>query len=74
MGELLQVEGVGPQVAGSIREFCQNPKNRDLLQKLLASGLHLQSPEEPQATPLAGKTFVFTGGLQHFSRKRLSRW
>ncbi len=69
MEELLQVEGVGPQVAGSIREFCQNPKNRDLLQKLLASGLHLQSPEEPQATPLAGQTFVFTGGLQHFSRE-----
>jgi DNA ligase (NAD+) len=31
--------------------------------------LHPQSPEEPQATPLAGKTFVFTGGLQHFSRE-----
>lgn len=69
MDELLQVEGIGPQVAGSIREFCQNPKNLALLQKLLASGVHPQSPEEPRATPLAGKTFVFTGGLQHFSRE-----
>jgi DNA ligase (NAD+) len=68
MEELLQVEGVGVQVAGSIREFFQNAKNRALLQKVLASGLHPQSPEEPQATPLAGRTFVFTGGLQHFSR------
>jgi DNA ligase (NAD+) len=67
--ELLQVEGVGPQVAGSIREFCQHSKNRALLQKLLAAGVFPQSPEEPQAAPLAGKTFVFTGGLQHFSRE-----
>jgi DNA ligase (NAD+) len=69
MDELLQVEGIGPQVAGSIREFCQNPKNLALLQKLLASGVHPQSPEEPRAAPLAGKTFVFTGGLEHFSRE-----
>ena len=69
MDELLQVEGVGPQVAGSIREFFQNSKNRLLLQKLLAAGVQPQGPEKSQATPLAGKTFVFTGGLQHFSRE-----
>jgi DNA ligase (NAD+) len=68
--ELLQVEGVGPQVAGSIREFCQNPKNLALLHKLLDAGVQPQSPEEPtQAARLAGKTFVFTGSLQHFSRE-----
>ena len=67
--ELLQVEGVGPQVAGSIREYFQNPKNRALLQKLLAAGVHPQSQKEPQAAPLAGKTFVFTGGLAKFSRE-----
>jgi DNA ligase (NAD+) len=66
---LLQVEGVGPQVAGSIREYFQNPKNRALLQKLLAAGIHPQSQKEPQAAPLAGKTFVFTGGLAKFSRE-----
>jgi DNA ligase (NAD+) len=63
------VEGVGPQVAGSIKEFFQNLKNLALLEKLEASGVRPQSPEALQATGLAGKTFVFTGGLQHFSRE-----
>ena len=29
--ELLHVEGVGPQVAGSIREYFRNPRNREIL-------------------------------------------
>jgi DNA ligase (NAD+) len=69
MEELLQVKGVGPQVAGSIREFSQNPKNRALLQKLLDAGVQPQGLEKSQAAPLAGKTFVFTGGLQKISRE-----
>ena len=67
--ELLQVEGVGPQVAGSIQEFCQNPKNLALLQQLLAAGVQPQGLAKPQTTPLTGKTFVFTGGLEKFSRE-----
>jgi DNA ligase (NAD+) len=67
--ELIQVEGVGPQVAGSIGEYFQNTKNRALLQKMLTAGIHPQIQQEPQAAPLAGKTFVFTGGLVKFSRE-----
>ncbi|MBM4287990.1 MAG: NAD-dependent DNA ligase LigA [Deltaproteobacteria bacterium] len=67
--ELLRVEGVGPQVAGSIREYFDNAKNRALLTKLLEAGVRPEGPGRPQAAPLAGKTFVFTGGLQHFSRE-----
>jgi DNA ligase (NAD+) len=66
--DLLQVEGVGPQVAGSIREYFQNPRNRELIKKLRAAGVQEQPPEARAAGPLAGKTFVFTGGLDHFSR------
>jgi DNA ligase (NAD+) len=61
--ELLQVEGVGPQVAGSIREFFQNARNRELVAKLLAAGIKIQKPEAAAVTPLSGKTFVFTGAL-----------
>jgi DNA ligase (NAD+) len=67
--DLLQVEGIGPQVAGSIQEFFQTPKNQELLRKLLAAGVYPQNPEAPRATQLTGKTFVFTGGLKHFSRE-----
>jgi DNA ligase (NAD+) len=67
--ELLQVEGVGPQVAGSIRDYFQNPRNQVLLNKLRAAGVKEQPPERRAAGPLAGKTFVFTGALDRFSRE-----
>ena len=67
--DLLQVEGVGPQVAGSIREFFENPHIRELINKLQEGGVKEQPPEARAGGPLAGKTFVFTGGLSHFSRE-----
>ena len=68
-GELLQVEGIGPQVAGGIREYFQNPKNRELLTELQEFGVRPLPPEKPPETALAGKTFVFTGGLERVSRE-----
>jgi DNA ligase (NAD+) len=67
--DLLQVEGVGPQVAGSIREFFQDSRNRTRLAELTALGVQPLPPEAPPKTALAGKTFVFTGGLERFSRE-----
>ncbi len=67
--DLLQVEGIGPQVAGSIREFFENPRNRELIKKLQEAGVKPQPPEPQAGGPLVRKTFVFTGGLVHFSRE-----
>jgi DNA ligase (NAD+) len=67
--ELLRVEGIGPQVARGIREYFQDPKNQELLRELRDLGVKPLPPEKPPETPLAGKTFVFTGGLEHFSRE-----
>jgi len=67
--ELLHVEGVGDQVATSIREFFDNPRNQELIRKLRAADVQEQSPETRAAGPLAGKTFVFTGGLARLSRE-----
>jgi DNA ligase (NAD+) len=67
--ELLAVEGIGPQVAQSIRDFFDNGKNRRLLSDLKALQVTPLPPEKPTALPLAGKTFVFTGGLERFSRE-----
>jgi DNA ligase (NAD+) len=67
--ELLHVEGVGPQVASSIQEFFSNKRNRALILKLREAGVREEKPtERPAASPLAGKTFVFTGGLADLSR------
>jgi DNA ligase (NAD+) len=68
--DLLHVEGVGEQMAGSISDFFQNERNRALVRKLREAGVKEEKPPEaPEATPLGGKTFVFTGGLEHFSRE-----
>jgi DNA ligase (NAD+) len=67
--ELLEIEGIGPQVARAIRQFFQDPKNRKLIRELLDLGVKPLPPEKPLKTPLAGKTFVFTGTLSRFSRE-----
>jgi DNA ligase (NAD+) len=67
--ELLRVEGIGPQVARGICEYFQDPKNQELLKELQELGVKPLPPEKPPETLLAGKTFVFTGGLEHFSRE-----
>jgi DNA ligase (NAD+) len=67
--ELLQVEGVGEQVAESIRDFFWNERHQALIRRLQAAGVRGLPPEVPAVSPLAGKSFVFTGGLEHFSRE-----
>ncbi len=66
--ELLQVEGVGEQVAASLREFFDLPRNLELVRQLKELGVEELPPEAAATGPLAGKTFVFTGGLAHISR------
>jgi DNA ligase (NAD+) len=67
--ELLQVEGVGEQMAASLREYFQNPQNQELLRRLREAGVQEEKPVPRTAGPLSGKTFVFTGGLPHLSRE-----
>ena len=67
--ELLQVEGVGEQVASSIVEYFQNPRNQELLRKLKEAGVREQRVAPRAAGPLADQTFVFTGGLGRLSRE-----
>lgn len=68
--ELTAVEDVGPVVAESIAFFFKQPENRDLLRKLKTAGLDFAAKkgEAKGDQPLAGKTFVLTGGLDRFSR------
>lgn len=67
--ELLQVEEVGPTVAQSIRSFFQDERNREMIRKLREAGVQIIEELSPHtAGALAGKTFVFTGTLKHFTR------
>jgi len=65
---LLHVEGVGEQVASSLREFFASERNQALIKKLQDTGVRGLPPKPQAASPLGGKTFVFTGGLAGLSR------
>jgi DNA ligase (NAD+) len=66
--ELLHVEGVGEQVASSIRGFFASERNRALIKNLQNNGVRGLPPKPQAASILGGKTFVFTGGLPSLSR------
>lgn len=68
--ELQEVDGVGPKMAELIAGFFADPDNAEVLDRLLAGPVSLKSLPKRAAVdgPLAGKKFVFTGGLESLSR------
>ena len=68
--QLAAVEGIGPTIAKSIREFLDRPALRDLLERLRAAGVNFTGPEAsdlPQT--LVGMSIVVTGTLESMSRE-----
>jgi DNA ligase (NAD+) len=65
---LLAVRDVGPEVAQSIVAFFSEPANRRVLDKLRTAGVAARPVAPPPASPLAGKSFVFTGTLAGMGR------
>lgn len=67
---LQQVADVGPVVAHFVAEFFTQDENRQVIESLLAAGVHWPSVEkrDDATLPLAGKTFVLTGSLENLSR------
>jgi DNA ligase (NAD+) len=67
---LERVPDIGPVVAQSVRGFLDEPRNRELLERLRGAGVRMESAvTAPLADqPLAGKTFVLTGTLASMSR------
>jgi DNA ligase (NAD+) len=66
--DLLTINGIGEKAALAVTEYFQEVKNREEIQRLIASGV------EPSATvlledhPFFNKAFVLTGSLTHFTR------
>jgi DNA ligase (NAD+) len=60
---LQQVNEVGPRIAESIAEFFQEPRNRELIERLRQAGLTFNGIRKERGTKFAGKTFVLTGTL-----------
>ncbi|SIQ56690.1 DNA ligase (NAD+) [Aeromonas sp. RU39B] len=68
--QLLEVADVGDVVAKHAWFFLRQAHNIEVLEALLAAGIHWPAIEKKEATeqPLAGKTFVLTGTLTVLSR------
>jgi DNA ligase (NAD+) len=67
--DLTRVHEIGPIVAQSIHNFFRNPKNIRVLEKMKEGGVVFPvEKSEVKEAPLAGKTFVLTGGLDSMTR------
>jgi DNA ligase (NAD+) len=67
--ELNSIDGIGEVVARAMVEFYKEPRNLDVIERLLQE----VTPEVAEAvvatsSPVAGKTVVFTGSLEKMTR------
>ena len=68
--DLEKVPEVGPKVSASIADFFSEQANRKLIKKLKEAGVRPTAEKrEVKSDKLAGKSFVFTGALEHRSRE-----
>jgi len=65
------IREIGPEISECLTVYWSEPRNREAIIQLQKSGVRVApglAAGDRKQSPLAGKTFVFTGGLDHFSR------
>jgi DNA ligase (NAD+) len=67
--DLERVSEVGPRVSQAIREFFDEEKNRELVEKLRKAGLTFTAQKRKKSSELEGLTFVLTGTLPSLTRE-----
>ena len=66
-----QIREIGPEISESLAIYWSEPRNRKVIAQLQESGVQVapgMATGDRRKSTLAGKTFVFTGGLDHFTR------
>ncbi len=68
--QIMEVPDVGPIVAAGVREFFDEGRNREVVDKLIGHAVRWPAVATGRSEhqPLAGKTFVLTGTLPTLSR------
>lgn len=71
--ELQRTQEIGPVLAKSVRSWMDEPRNRQLLERLRAAGVSMEVPESERASSpaggaLSGRTYVITGTLTAMTR------
>ena len=67
--ELTEINDVGAVTARCIVEYLASPQSRDLIARLKAAGVNMESTAKLVDDRFAGMTFVLTGTLTRFDRK-----
>ncbi|QDV92457.1 DNA ligase [Phycisphaerae bacterium RAS2] len=72
---LQEIEGIGPEVASTIRHFFTSDAGRKTWQALRDAGANMTQPRRAKSAhqPLAGKTLVVTGTLEGYSRSEIEK-
>ncbi len=66
---IIETPGIGGEVAGALCDFFEEPHNREVLADLFSAGVEpADLVWETKASPVTGKTLVFTGSLETLSR------
>ncbi len=74
--KLEALDEIGPKTAAAIRQFFEQPANRELIARLVAAGVRTEAteeelalvPEAVESSPFSGKTVVLTGALPGIPR------
>jgi DNA ligase (NAD+) len=73
--ELAALPEIGPEIAQSVHHFFKQKENRKAVKELLNNYISLKQGEQKnkKGTPLEGKTVVFTGSLNNYTRREAQR-
>jgi DNA ligase (NAD+) len=68
--DLLEVDGVGSELAASVHAFFENETNREVIRRLRDAGVNVTQPKKASdaSGPFAGLTVVVTGTLEEMTR------
>jgi DNA ligase (NAD+) len=67
--EISAIQGIGPEIAHSVRSYFEVHANHDLVRRLQNAGLQFRAARSAEPSgPFAGKSFVITGTLPAMSR------
>jgi DNA ligase (NAD+) len=74
LSELKKTKEIGEEIAESVENFFTEEQNLKVLEKLFDAGVKIENVrKKDKELPLADKTLVFTGELEHYTRREASR-
>ena len=73
--QLQQTNEIGPVLAASLRSWLDEPRNRELVERLRSAGVRMEVPPDERVArdadgPLKGRTYVLTGSLASMTREQ----